>query len=308
LITIVSWRAIFLVNLPIGIAGLWLTLRYASETPRSPKREIDASGQITAILSLGCLAGALIEAGAQGWSNVWVVAGLVSAVAFAGLFVLQELRAAQPMLPLSLFRHRMFALTSLVGLLVNVAFYGLIFVFSLYFQTVNGWSPLATGLAFVPMMAMVLPANLIAPHLAERIGTRTTIAAGAALAALGCLSLAGIEGGTSYAAICVQLVAVGAGLGLLVPPLTSALLGSVEKSRSGLAAGVLNSTRQTGSVLGVALFGSLVEQSGAFVAGARASLIISTIVLVAAGAMILFGASKAGDRTACDRMASGGRK
>jgi MFS transporter, DHA2 family, methylenomycin A resistance protein len=301
LIALLNWRAIFLVNLPIGIVGLWLTLRYASETTRSKQREIDAPGQIAAILALGLLAGALIEAGVQGWSNVWVITGFVLAAAFAVLFVLQELRAAQPMLPLSLFRHRMFTLTSLVGLFVNVAFYGLIFVFSLYFQSVNGWSPLATGLAFVPMMAVVLPANLVAPHLAERIGTRVTIAAGAALAALGCLLLVGIEAGTSYAAICTQLIATGAGLGLLVPPLTSALLGSVERSRSGLAAGVLNSTRQTGSVLGVALFGSLVEQSGAFITGARASLIISAILLIVASATILLGATMAGNRTASGR-------
>jgi MFS transporter, DHA2 family, methylenomycin A resistance protein len=301
LIALVDWRAIFLVNLPIGIAGLWLTLRYASETPRSTKREIDARGQIAAILALGLLAGALIEAGGKGWGSAWVIAGFALAAAFAVLFILQELHTAQPMLPLSLFKHRMFTLTSLVGLLVNVAFYGLIFVFSLYFQSVNGWSPLGTGLAFVPMMAVVLPANLIAPYLAERIGPRITIAAGAALSALGCFSLLGIEGGTGYVAICAQLIAVGAGLGLLVPPLTSALLGSVEKSRSGLAAGVLNSTRQTGSVLGVALFGSLVEQSGAFVAGARTSLIISAILLVIAGIAILFGASPARD----DEVASG---
>jgi MFS transporter, DHA2 family, methylenomycin A resistance protein len=196
----------------------------------------------------------------------------------------------------------MFACASLVGLLVNVAFYGLIFVFSLYFQSVNGWSPLATGLAFVPMMAVVLPANLVAPHLAEHIGARPTIAAGAGLAALGCLLLLGIDSGSSYTAMCAQLIAAGAGLGLLVPPLTSALLGSVEKSRSGLAAGVLNATRQTGSVLGVALFGSLVEQSGAFVAGARASLIISAVLLTVAGAVILFGAS-----TPVDRKGPGGR-
>jgi DHA2 family methylenomycin A resistance protein-like MFS transporter len=300
LIALVGWRAIFLVNIPIGIAGLWLTLRYASETTRSTKREVDAAGQIAAILALGFLASALIEAGGKGWGDVWVIAGFALAAAFAGLFFLQELRAAQPMLPLSLFRRRMFASASLIGLLVNVAFYGLIFVLSLYFQSVNGWSPLATGLAFVPMMAAVLPANLVAPHLAERIGTRITIAAGAAIAALGCLLLLGIERGTSYAAICAQIVAIGAGLGLLVPPLTSALLGSVEKSRSGLAAGMLNSTRQTGSVLGVALFGSLVEQSGVFVPGARMSLIISSVLLLIAGAVILFGGSVEGDRTASD--------
>ena len=91
------------------------------------------------------------------------------------------------MLPLSLFRRRVFALTSLVGLLVNVAIYGLIFVLSLYFQQVNGLSPFATGLAFVPMMAAVLPVNLIAPRVAERIGAPATIAAGAVSARLDAL-------------------------------------------------------------------------------------------------------------------------
>ena len=120
------------------------------------------------------------------------------------------------------------------------------------------------------MMGAVLPVNLIAPRLAERIGAPATIAAGAALSALGCLALLGIEAGTSYWAICAQLIALSAGLGLLVPPLTSTLLGSVEKSRSGIAAGVLNATRQTGSVLGVALFGSLVAVAGAFMSGLHA--------------------------------------
>ncbi len=196
------------------------------------------------------------------------------------------------MLPLSLFRHRMFALTSLVGLLVNVAFYGLIFVFSLYFQRVNGLSPFATGLAFVPMMGAVLPVNRVAPRLTEHIGARAPIAIGAALSAFGCLALLGIEHGTSYRAICMQLIVIGGGLGLLVPPLTSALLGSVEKSRSGIAAGVLNATRQTGSVLGVAMFGALVGQSDAFVAGAHEALLISAALLLASGVAIWGGASE----------------
>ena len=127
-----------------------------------------------------------------------MIAGFVAAAVLAILFVLQERRASQPMLPLSLFGHRMFALTSMVGLLVNVAFYGLIFVFSLYFQRVNGWSPFATGLAFVPMMGAVLPVNLLAPRLAERIGAPATIAVGAALSAFGCLALLGIGQGTGY--------------------------------------------------------------------------------------------------------------
>jgi DHA2 family methylenomycin A resistance protein-like MFS transporter len=210
----------------------------------------------------------------------------MASLVLAVLFVWQESRAAQPMLPLSLFKHRLFALTSLVGLLVNVAIYGLIFVFSLYFQRVNGWSAFATGLAFVPMLGAVLPVNLIAPRVAERIGAPATIAAGAALSAVGCLAMLGIQPGTSYWAICAQLIAISSGLGLLVPPLTSTLLGSVEKSRSGIAAGVLNATRQTGSVLGVALFGSLAGQVSAFMAGMHESLIISAGLLLAAGAAI----------------------
>ena len=181
LIALVGWRSIFLVNLPIGLAGLWLSWRYASETTRSPQREIDLPGQLAAIAALGCLAGAIIEGGSLGWSNGFVIAGFIAAAVLAILFVLQERRASQPMLPLSLFAHRIFALTSMVGLLVNVAFYGLIFVFSLYFQRVNGWSPFATGLAFVPMMGAVLPVNLLAPRLAERIGAPATIAVGAVL-------------------------------------------------------------------------------------------------------------------------------
>ena len=292
LIALVGWRSIFLVNLPIGLAGLWLSWRYASETTRSPSREIDLPGQLAAIAALGSLAGAIIEGGSLGWSNPLVIAGFVAALVLAILFVWQERRAAQPMLPLSLFAHRMFALTAMVGLLVNVAFYGLIFVFSLYFQRVNGWSPFATGLAFVPMMGAVLPVNLLAPRIAERIGAPATIAAGAVLSALGCLALLGIGQGTSYVLMCAQLIVIGGGLGLLVPPLTSTLLGSVEKQRSGIAAGVLNATRQTGSVLGVALFGSLAGQANALLSGAHLSLAISAgLLLIGAGA-IWFGASR----------------
>ena len=209
LIALVGWRSIFLVNLPIGLAGLWLSARYARETTRSPQREIDLPGQIAAIAALGCLAGAIIEGGSLGWSNALVIAGFVASAVLSMLFILRERRAPQPMLPLSLFRHRMFALTSLIGLLVNIAFYGLIFVFSLYFQRVNGMSPFATGLAFLPMMGAVLPVNLIAPRLAERIGAPATIAAGAALAAFGCLALLGIGQGTSYWATCAQLIVIG---------------------------------------------------------------------------------------------------
>jgi len=140
-------------------------------------------------------------------------------------------------------------------------------------------------LAFLPMMGAVFVGNLLAARAAQRLGALTAIATGASVVAMGCVALIGIDSGTSYWAMSAQLVALGAGLGLLVPPLTSTLLGSVEKTRSGLAAGVLNSARQTGSVLGVALFGSLVGQGNAFVSGTREALVLSATLL--AGAAII---------------------
>jgi len=289
LIALVGWRSIFLVNLPIGLTGLWLTWRYAEETARSAHRQLDLAGQAAAIGALGCLAAALIEGGALGWSRPPVLLGFTAFAALTVFFVFQERRARQPMLPLSLFKSRLFSSTSLVGLLVNVAFYGLIFVLSLYFQQVNGWSPLATGLAFLPMMGVVLPVNLLAARAAERFGAPAIIAVGSAIAAAGCIALLGIGRGASYWTIVTPLLAMGAGLGLLVPPLTSTLLGSVEASRSGIAAGVLNATRQTGSVLGVALFGSLVSHAETFIPGARAALLISAILLMGAAIVIVVG-------------------
>jgi DHA2 family methylenomycin A resistance protein-like MFS transporter len=208
LIEFAGWRSIFLVNLPIGLCGLWLASRYATDTRRT-QHKLDLPGQVAAIGMLGILAGGIIEAGRVGWTDPWVLAAFGGFITLAATFVLQERRAHEPMLPLSLFGQRMFALTSLVGLLVNIAFYGLIFVFSLYFQQINRWSSFATGLAFVPMMGAVLPVNLMAPRLAERFGAPTVIAAGALITAVGCVALLGIDYGTSYWVLFAPLLAMG---------------------------------------------------------------------------------------------------
>jgi MFS transporter, DHA2 family, methylenomycin A resistance protein len=288
LITATGWRSIFLVNIPIGVIGLWLTWRNVDETPKSAQRQLDLAGQAAAIVALGSLAGALIEGGALGWTNGLVLAGFAVALIAAFTFVLIERGCAQPMLPLSLFRNRQFGTAAIIGLLVNIAFYGLIFVFSLYFQQSEEMSVLRTGLAFVPIMAAVFIPNLVAPRIAARIGARWTIAAGALIAAASGIALSGIDHGTSYAVTIVPLMAMGAGLGLLVPPLTSTLLGSVDKSRSGVAAAVLNSMRQTGSVLGVALFGSLVASAGV-IPGLRLALVLVAALLAASAAASMIG-------------------
>jgi MFS transporter, DHA2 family, methylenomycin A resistance protein len=286
-----SWRAIFLVNLPIGLIGLFLAWRYTRETPRKHDRRLDLPGQAAAMPTLGFLAASIIEGGKVGWRSGFVETAAALVVIFGAAFILQERRYEQPMLPLELFSKHPFWLSAVVGLLVNTAFYGLIFVLSLYFQKQNGLSPLQTGLAFVPMMAMVLPFNILGPRLSERFGAAAVIAMGAAIAAAGAAALFIIGKQTPYALLCVQLLALGGGLGLLVPPLTSMLLGSVDKARSGVASGVLNSARQTGSVIGVALFGALVARDATFMIGLRISLGLAVGLLAASAAISVWTAA-----------------
>ena len=181
-----GWRSIFFVNLPIGMAGLWLTSRYVGETPGTQGRGLDLAGQLLAIAVLGCLAYGIIEAGVHGAGDKGVLAAFALSSAAIVLFIVREARTSQPMLPLSLFSSAMFSRTAAIGLLVNVAFYGLIFVLSLYFQNVEKRSAFETGLAFIPMMGAVLPANLLASRISERFGARGAIAAGAAISAAGC--------------------------------------------------------------------------------------------------------------------------
>ena len=289
LIAIAGWRSIFLVNLPLGIAGLLLAWRYTNETPPSAQRQIDLAGQLAATVALGSLAGAIIESGALGWKSPIVLGAFALFVIASAIFLVVEAKAAQPMLPLTLFKNRTFSSTALVGLLINIAFYGLIFVLSLFFQQANGLSVLQTGLAFVPMMGAVFFPNLIAARVATRIGAANTIALGAGIAAASALALLRIDHDTQYGAAAVQIMAMGGGLGLLVPPLTSTLLGSVERSRSGVASGVLNAMRQTGSVLGVALLGSLAGVAGGLVTGLHLALGVAAAFLAASAVVILVG-------------------
>jgi DHA2 family methylenomycin A resistance protein-like MFS transporter len=295
LIALVGWRSIFLINLPIGLAGIWLTWRYAHDTMRTSARQLDLPGQVVAVLALGCLAAATIEGGQRGWTDSLVVAGFVALVALAALFLAIEFKSKAPMLPLSLFRAPAFSVTSLAGLLVNIAAYGLIFVFSLYFQRLNGFSPFWTGMAFVPMMGAILVTNLLAARIIRRISARLTIAMGLAIMAASCIGLLWIAQGSSYGSLVTQLIALGAGVGLLVPPLTSTLLGSVAKQYSGVASGVLNAMRQTGSVLGVALFGSLLGVSAGFLQGTRIALLISATLMICAFVAVLFGVPRRAD-------------
>ncbi len=278
-----GWRAIFFINAPIGLTGILLTARFAPETSRSPERGVDTWGQLTAIVCLTLLAAATIRGGTAGFGSATVLAGYVGAAAAGVAFLIIEARRARPMVPLRLFRCPAFGANTAIGLFVNVAFYGLIFVFSLFFQRAQHFSALQAGLAFAPMTAAIMAANAVAGSLQERLGPRVVIAGGALLMAGGAVALEGIGPESAFVTLVAQLTAVGFGLGLIVPVMTASLLGSVERSRSGIASGTLNTARQTGSVIGVALFGSLIA-GGRLVGGLHVALVVAAVLslLVAA--------------------------
>jgi MFS transporter, DHA2 family, methylenomycin A resistance protein len=281
-----GWRAIFFINAPIGIAGILMTARWARETPRRSERGVDVAGQLAAVLALGALAGAMIEGGVAGFGDPAVIGGFALAATSGVAFLVVETRRSAPMLALGLFASPTFSAATAIGLLINIAFYGLIFVLSLFFQRAQGLSPLQTGLAFAPMTAVVMGANILAGRIGRGPAARRVIAAGALLLAAGSAALLRTGAATPYLQVVAQLVAIGFGLGLIVPVITSTLLGSVDASRSGVASGTLNTARQTGSVIGVALFGSLAAGHRGLASGLHVSLAIciaiALVVLVLA--------------------------
>ena len=287
LIASLGWRSIFFINAPIGLAGLWLVLRFAPRTPPAPERRVDVPGAATAVVALAAFAAAVIEAGQHGFTSPWVLAGFAAAALAVAAFVAIQARSAHPMLPLTLFRQRGFAMPVLVGFLVNVCFYGLIFLFSLLFQEQLGLSALRAGLAFLPMTAAILAANLASGRVSAAIGAPGTILAGLAAMAAGCAALLQSGPGTGYPALLAQQVLLGVGLGLLVPPITGLVLSSADRSRSGVASGALTAFRQAGSLLGVALFGALAASR--FYPGLHTALWISIAVLALSAAALVPG-------------------
>ncbi len=186
-LTLVSWRLIFFVNLPVGVAALVLLAR-AGRSARRPV-PFDWAGQAAAVLGLGALTYGLIEGGATGFGTSRVLAALAVGAAALGVFLMVETRVTHPMLPLGLFGSRAVAVPVAVGFTLNVGFYGMVFLLSLYLQQQRGLSALATGLAFVPMTALTAAGNLAGARAARRIPLRAQAAAGQLLMAAGLVIL-----------------------------------------------------------------------------------------------------------------------
>jgi DHA2 family methylenomycin A resistance protein-like MFS transporter len=284
-LTLLSWRAIFFINLPVGAVALALLFRVA----RSPRRPapFDWAGQLAAVLGMGGLTYGLIEGGAVGFAAPDVVVALAVAVAAVGIFFVAEARGAHPMVPLSLFRSRPVAVSVAGGAAFSIGFYGLVFLLSLYFQQARGLSPSEAGLAFVPMTALTGLLTLIAPRIAARFGPRIPIAVGQFFQAAGLLSLCVAVAGAPVWLVAALTVLIGLGASLSVPTLTALLVASVPAERAGTTSGVLNTCRQLGGALAVAVFGALVARPDTFLHGMQAGLLIAALLLLVTAAASL---------------------
>lgn len=274
LIAGLGWRAVFAINLPFGVIGLAGVVRYLP-APHGNRRPADAPGQLFGIAALASLTGALIEAGTLGWTSPAVLAGFAVAAVSTTAFIWTERRVPSPMLPLSFLRDRTFSAASAVGLLINLGFYGQLFVATLYFQDVRGYSALATGLALLPEGAMASAGSLVSGRIMARTGPRAPMTTGLALGGAGLLGLVVSGPHTPYYILVTPLLAAGFGMSLTMPAATSAVMGAAPAERAGLASGVINTARQVGGAIGVALLGTLVAHRAGFTTGMRVSMVIA---------------------------------
>ncbi|MEV0150678.1 MULTISPECIES: MFS transporter [unclassified Nonomuraea] len=273
-----GWRWIFFVNLPAGLLALALLARVPA-SPRLPAR-LDVVGQMTAVVALGALTYGVIEGGDQGFGRPLVVVSLLVAVAAAGAFLAAQARGAHPMLPLPLFRSRVVAVSLVVGFMLNAAYYGGVFVFSLYLQQERGQSALHAGLMFIPMTALVAVVNLASARLAGRFGPRVPMVAGQLVGTAGLLALLTVGAHTNVWTVATLMVPVGLGGALTVPALTAMLLDAVPADRAGTASAVLNTGRQVGGAIAVAVFGALLAGADTFLEGMRWSMLLAAAGLV----------------------------
>ncbi|MDH7804476.1 MULTISPECIES: MFS transporter [unclassified Rhizobium] len=291
LVTHLGWRSVFLINIPVGLVGLILILHYSAPSRRNKGRSLDMPGQAAAIIALASLAMALTDAAHLGWMHPKILAALIVAVLAAIGFILIEARSHAPMLPLSFFSSPAFSITSVTGVIVNFAYYGLIFVFSLFFQLEQHLSPQETGIAFLPMTIVLMVMNILAGRLITRLGARRLMVFGLLLAATGYLLLIPVSLSGSYWQLVLPMLMAASGIALMVPTMTNVTLSSVDPSRAGIASGVLNTARQVGGMLGVATCGYFVRDTApaAFMHGMHLSLIVAVVLLLLGAALSFIG-------------------
>jgi EmrB/QacA subfamily drug resistance transporter len=254
LIGAISWRAIFLINLPLGAFVVWAAARHVPES-RDPTASgrLDLPGAVLAAVGLGGTTYALIEAPEGGRLAAVVVTAVVGVAALVAFFW-QERRVANPMLPLTIFSSRQFSAANAVTFVVYAALGVVFFLLVSFLQISLGYSPIAAGSASLPVTALMLVGSARAGELAQRIGPRVPLAVGPLIIAAGMLLMLRINPGDSYVATVLPAVIVfGIGLTLVVAPVTATVMAAVDSANSGIASGVNNAVARVAGLLAVAV-------------------------------------------------------
>jgi DHA2 family methylenomycin A resistance protein-like MFS transporter len=282
LIHVSNWRMIFYVNIPICLAGIIASFRL-NESERHPNRGFDLPGQFTWMLTLTALIAAIIEWHHLGLGHPLIYGGIIFSVLMLIVFLWIEKKAASPILPLDLFKSSNFNVLIGLGMLLNGAYYGTVFILSLYLQDVLHYNSLTAGMAFLPLTAGFIISNLISGKVMEKYGTRVPVLVGIAVFVTGFICLLIANAGTPYWQLFIPFITIPLGMGLAVPAMTTGILTTVTKTRSGIASAVLNTTRQAAGAIGVAVFGAMTNGGEIHIVHAiRESAIIS------AGSLLIF--------------------
>jgi EmrB/QacA subfamily drug resistance transporter len=266
----ISWNWIFFVNVPIGAAGLLAAIFVVPESKdTSHEQRLDVPGLLTSGVGLLSLVYALIEANQYGWTSARIVVLFVVAAISLAAFVLLEMHQRLPMLDLSLFRSGTFAGANLVAILVTLAMFGIFVFFPIYMQTFRGWSPIQAGAALLPWTVMIVIFAPIAGKLSDRVGSRWLIAGGMATVAVCCLLLSTVTVHSSFWHMLPAFILGGLGMSFVMTPMSAAVMGAAPVTKAGVASGVLNTFRQVGVALGIAVMGAIVADRAATRGGIR---------------------------------------
>ncbi len=259
LIAAASWRWIFLINLPVGALVLILSARHVPET-RDPSStgHIDVGGAALATAFLAALAYGLIEGPTEGWSSAPVLAALAVGVTGAVAFLVVEHRSRGPMLPLGIFSSRQFTVTNAVTFVVYAGLGGVLFLLPSVLQVVNGYSPLESGLALLPLTAVMLAFSARSGRIAASIGPRLQMAVGPVVVGIGIVLLSRAPDTGSYVSgVLPAVLVLGVGLASTVAPLTATALNSADERHAGLASAVNNDVARIGGLIAVAVLPAL---------------------------------------------------
>ena len=268
----ISWNWIFYVNVPIGVLAVIAAIVVVPESKdTSNEQRLDLPGLLTSGIGLLALVYALIEGHQYGWTSALIIGLFIVAAVALVSFVLLETHQRLPMLDLTLFRNGTFLGANIVAILVTLAMFGIFVFFPIYMQTIRGWSPIQAGAALLPWTVMIVVFAPIAGKLSDRVGSRWLMAGGMTVVSACCLLLSTVTLHSTFWHMLPAFLLGGLGMSFVMTPMSAAAMGAAPVAKAGVASGVLNTFRQVGVALGIAITGAIVANRAASAAAGGAS-------------------------------------